>query len=265
MSQNYWEHPYKGDVYRLKQNKIIYGLNSTEIKIIKLLNENTSFENLYTIKLKGEFYPVELDNNYLIISKRDHGIYFYNLINNNYENTTIIEFDRDIIKMHYNKKYNELIILYRFGMDFLNMETLSFNAGWRKPYINSFLPIDDDNIILSDDDVWWMDFKSHNLGKNIGEPSLCDDYDGEIRVNFVTFLNDGSLFIVKEFYSNHEDSRAELHIWRLNENKEWVIAKEEEFEGDKNLLIDNIFLYEDDTLIFNSLENGLYSIKILNN
>ena len=90
MSQNYWEHPYKGDVYRLKQNKIIYGLNSTEIKIIKLLNENTSFENLYTIKLKGEFYPVELDNNYLIISKRDHGIYFYNLINNNYENTTII-------------------------------------------------------------------------------------------------------------------------------------------------------------------------------
>ena len=54
---------YKGDVYRLKQNKIIYGLNSTEIKIINLLNENYSLENLYTIKLKGKFYPVELDNN----------------------------------------------------------------------------------------------------------------------------------------------------------------------------------------------------------
>ncbi len=50
--------------------------------------------------------------------------------------------------MHYNKKYNELIILYRFGIDFLNMETLSFEAGWRKKFIYNFLPIDDDNIIL---------------------------------------------------------------------------------------------------------------------
>ena len=73
------------------------------------------------------------------------------------------------------------------------------------------------------------------------------------------------MFIVKDFYSNHEDPRTELHIWRLNENKEWVITKEEEFEGENDLSIDNIYIYEDDTLIFNSYENGLYSLKILNN
>ena len=76
ISENYWEKPYKGDVYRLKQNKIIYGLNSTEIKIINLLNENTSFEKLYTIKFNGEFYPVELDNNNLIIGSESQKIYF---------------------------------------------------------------------------------------------------------------------------------------------------------------------------------------------
>lgn len=76
ISENYWEKPYKGDVYRLKQNKIIYGLNSTEIKIINLLNENTSFENLYTIKFNGEFYPVELDNNNLIKGSESQKIYF---------------------------------------------------------------------------------------------------------------------------------------------------------------------------------------------
>lgn len=97
--------------------------------------------------------------------------------------------------MHYNKKYNELIILYRFGIDFLNMETLSFEAGWRKKFIYNFLPIDDDNIILSDDDVWWMDFKSHNLRKNLGE-TLDDYYDGDVRIKYAIFLNDGSLFIV---------------------------------------------------------------------
>ena len=142
------------------------------------------------------------------------------------------------------------------------METLSFDSEWRKKFINSFLPIDDDNIIISDDDVWWMDIKSHNLEKNIGEPSY--DYDGEAWINFVSFLKDGSLFIVKEFYSNHEDPRTDLDLWKMDENKEWIITKEEEFEGNKHLMIDNIYFYEDDTFIFNSFENGLYTIKILN-
>ena len=258
------EQPYKGEVYRLKENKIIYGLNSTEIKIINLLKENTSFENLYTIKLKGEFYPVELDDYNLIIGNEKNGIYFYKLNNNHYEKTTKIEFDKYIIKMHYNKKYNELIILYLFGIDFLNMKTLSFKDEWRKKYIYYFLPLDDDNIILSDNDVWWMDFKSHNLGKNIGE-ILDIPYDVEARINFVKLLNDRSLFILKEFYNNYDNTKTKLHIWKLNENKEYELAKEEEFEGEKDLMIDNIYIYENDTFIYNSFKNGLYSIKILNN
>lgn len=94
---------------------------------------------------------------------------------------------------------------------------------------------------------------------------MGDYYDGDVRINYTIFLNDGSLFIVKDFYSNHEDPRTELHIWMLNENKEWVITKEEEFEGENDLSINNIYIYEDDTLIFSPYKNGLYSLKILNN
>ncbi len=47
--------------------------------------------------------------------------------------------------------------------------------------------------------------------------------------------------------------------------KEWVIIKEEEFEGENDFSIDNIYIYEEDILIFSPYKNGLYSLKILNN
>ena len=204
---------------------------------------------------------MELDNNCLILGSANHNIYFYYLNYNNYENTTIVEFNRNIIKIHYNKKYNELIILSHFQIDFLNIEDLSFiDNDWKKgKYIFYFIPINDDTILLSRRDIWFMDLKSHALSENIGE-SLC--YDWDPYTNKIELLNDGSLFIVKVFYSYREDPKSELHIWKRNENKEWVISKEEEFEG-KNLSIDKIYVYENHTLIFNSNGNGIYSIKTI--
>ena len=54
----------------------------------------------------------------------------------------------------------------------------------------------------------------------------------------IILLNDGSLLLANEYFQ-----KTELYILKCNENKKWEITKKEEFEGEKKLSIDNIYIF----------------------